>query len=73
MRRVQTTDADARVALYQEIETMIGEDAPVIPVVFYRHNHVGSDRINDGVYSPNGLFNFETVWLSDAGSAEAEE
>ncbi len=47
-----TTDADERVAMYQEIETMIGEDAPVIPIVFYRHNHVGSDRINDGDLQP---------------------
>jgi peptide/nickel transport system substrate-binding protein/oligopeptide transport system substrate-binding protein len=65
-----TTDADARVALYQEIETMIGMDAPVMPVVFYRHNHIGSDRINDGIFSPNGLFTFETVWLGEAGSSE---
>ena len=49
---------------------MIGDDAPVMPIVFYRHNHVGSDRIMDGVYSPNGLFTFETVWIDEDGGAE---
>jgi peptide/nickel transport system substrate-binding protein/oligopeptide transport system substrate-binding protein len=65
-----TTDADERIVKYQEIEQMLGEDLPVIPVVFYRHSHVASERVNDGVYSPNGLFDFVNVWLSDGGSAE---
>jgi peptide/nickel transport system substrate-binding protein/oligopeptide transport system substrate-binding protein len=64
------TDGDARVAAYQEIEQMIGDEAPVMPIVFYRHNHIGSDRINDGIYSPNGLFTFETVWISDGAAEE---
>ena len=56
--------------MYQEIEQTIGEDAPVIPLMYYRHTRVASDRVNDGIFSPNGLFYFEKVWLSDAGSAE---
>jgi peptide/nickel transport system substrate-binding protein/oligopeptide transport system substrate-binding protein len=66
-----TTDSDARVGLYQDVEKTIGETTPVIPLMFYRHHHVASERVNDGVYSPNGLFTFETVWLEDA--AETEE
>lgn len=58
-----TVDDDERVALYQDIEKIIGEDAAVIPMFYYRHTRVASDRVNDGVYSPNGLFTFETVWL----------
>lgn len=59
-----TTDANKRIALYQEIEKTIGDNATVVPIVYYRHTRVVSDRVNDGVYSPNGLFTFDTVWLS---------
>jgi peptide/nickel transport system substrate-binding protein/oligopeptide transport system substrate-binding protein len=59
-----TTDADARVALYQEVEKIVGEDAAVIPMFYYRHTRVASDRVHNGIYSANGLFNFDTVWLS---------
>ena len=60
----KTVDDTERVAMYQEIEKIIGDDAAVIPMFYYRHTRVASDRVNDGVYSPNGLFTFETVWLS---------
>ncbi len=60
-----TVDDDARVALYQDAEAIIGEDAVVIPMFYYRHTRVASDRVNDGVYSANGLFTFESCWLSE--------
>lgn len=59
------TDGDKRAKLYQDIEAKIGADAPVIPMFYYRHTRVASDRVHDGIYSPNGLFTFETVWLSE--------
>jgi peptide/nickel transport system substrate-binding protein/oligopeptide transport system substrate-binding protein len=59
-----TVDDDERVALYQEIEKIVGNDAAVIPMFYYRHTRVASDRVNDGVYSANGLFGFEKVWLT---------
>ncbi|MHB8761167.1 MAG: peptide ABC transporter substrate-binding protein [Coriobacteriia bacterium] len=62
----KTTDADERIALYQEVEKMVGDNATVIPMNYYRHTRVVSDRVNDGIYSPNGLFTFELVWLSGA-------
>ncbi len=68
----KTTDADERVSMYQEAEKMIGADAPIIPIVFYRHTRVASDRVHDGIYSPNGLFNFESVWLDTGGDAATE-
>lgn len=61
-----TTDADERIALYQEAEKIVGDNATVIPMNYYRHVRVVSDRVNDGIYSPNGLFTFETVWLGEA-------
>lgn len=62
------TDGDARVETYREIEKIIGSEAAVIPVVFYRHTRVASERVMDGVFSPNGLMNFEELYLSDGGA-----
>ncbi|MBF4509453.1 MAG: ABC transporter substrate-binding protein [Aeromicrobium sp.] len=59
-----TADGDERVALFREAEEIIGEDSPVIPMFYYKHTRVASERVNDGIYSPNGLFTFESVWLS---------
>jgi len=59
-----TADGDERLALYQEVESIIGEDSPVVPMFYYKHTRVASDRVNDGVYTPNGLFTFDTVWLT---------
>ncbi|MBE0416656.1 MAG: ABC transporter substrate-binding protein [Coriobacteriia bacterium] len=59
----RTVDDDERVELYAEIEKIIGDEAAVAPVMFYRHTRVASDRVMDGVYSANGLFDFVNVWL----------
>lgn len=59
----RTTDDAARIELYREIERTLGEDTPLIPLMFYRHFHIASDRVMDGVYSPKGLFDFDKVWL----------
>jgi peptide/nickel transport system substrate-binding protein/oligopeptide transport system substrate-binding protein len=59
-------DDDARVAMYQEINKTAGEAAPLIPLMYYRHTRVASDRVMEGIYSPNGLYDFQKVWLKDA-------
>lgn len=59
----KTVDDQERVELYQEIETKIGADAPVIPLMYYSHTRVASDRVMNGVFSPKGLFDFQSVWL----------
>ncbi len=58
-----TVDDDERIELYRDIERKIGDDAPMMPLMFYRHSHVASDRVMDGVYSASGLFDFNRVWL----------
>jgi peptide/nickel transport system substrate-binding protein/oligopeptide transport system substrate-binding protein len=58
-----TIDDDERVELYREIEKMIGDEAAVAPIMFYRHTRVASDRVMEGVFSANGLFDFQNVWL----------
>ncbi len=62
------TDSAARIAKYEEIDATIGADVPVAPLMFYKHHHVGSDRINDFVFSPLYFGSFEKAWIS-AGSA----
>ncbi len=58
-----TVDDDARIEMYREIEMKVGEDTPLVPLMFYRHRHVASDRVMEGVYSATGLFDFQKVWL----------
>lgn len=62
----KTVDGDERIALYQEIDKTIGADLPVIPVMFYKHHHIASDRVHDLTYSAMGLADFQTVWLEAA-------
>jgi ABC-type transport system substrate-binding protein len=59
-----TVDTDERIAKYQAIVKTIGEAAPVIPIVDYRHYHVGSERVRGLVYSPQGLLNLEQAWIA---------
>ncbi len=61
-----TTDVNARLALYQQADKTIGAAVPVVPVVFYKHHHVASDRVNELTYSAMGLADFQKVWLSAA-------
>ncbi|MHB1341951.1 MAG: peptide ABC transporter substrate-binding protein [Coriobacteriia bacterium] len=58
------TDPAARVEAYREIEKILGEDAPVIPIVGYKHQRVGSDRIRGFVFSPMSLGAFDKAWIA---------
>ena len=60
------TDETARVAAYQKIVKQIGDDAPCIPIMAYRHARVTSDKVHNLVYSPIGLLDFQTCWLDAA-------
>lgn len=50
----QITDDEERKAAYREITHLIGEDMPVIPIMFYAHDHVGSERIKNLFYDAQG-------------------
>lgn len=62
----KTVDTDERIAKYQAIVKTIGDAAPVIPIVVYRHHAVGSDRIRDFVFSAQNLGSFEKAWIAPA-------
>jgi peptide/nickel transport system substrate-binding protein/oligopeptide transport system substrate-binding protein len=54
----QIVDEAERREAYRKINQMIGEDLPVIPVMFYAHNHVGSQRLGSLYYDPQGKAEF---------------
>ncbi len=60
----KVTDTAARIKAYQAVDTMIGQDLPIIPLMFYKHHHVTSARVHDFVFSSMYLADFTKVWLS---------
>lgn len=60
----QAVDEADRLAMYQDISKSVGDQASVIPMFYYRHTRVASDRVNNGIFSPNGLFYFDGVTLT---------
>lgn len=64
------TDTAARITHYEGVDATIGADNPVAPIMFYRNNHVGSERIRDFAFGPMHFGNFEKAWIDDASAAE---
>jgi len=56
-------DDAARLAAWQEVNKTVGAGLPVIPVMFYKHHHVASERVHDLTYSAMNLADFTKVWL----------
>ena len=65
-----TTDDAARAEMYTKIQATIGADVPTVPIVYYAHRRVGSDRLNDFVYDNQGLVAFENAWITGGGAAK---
>lgn len=59
------TDDDERIAKLQEVNKMIAEDMPAIPVMFYRGTFVGSERVGDLYIDPQGKPNFERATVAE--------
>lgn len=51
----QMQDEDERKAAYRKINQMIAEDLPIIPIMWYAHNHVASARVKTLYYNPQGI------------------
>ncbi len=60
----QVTDDDERREKYREINQMIAKDLPVIPIMFYSHNHVASDKLASFYYDPQGKADFANAKLA---------
>jgi len=57
-------DDDERVAAFQAIDAIIQADTPVAPIMFYRHNRVTSERVNDFYFGPDIIADMTNTWLS---------
>ena len=55
---------DERVAKYQEVDKLIAEDMPVIPLFYYKHQMVCSQRVKSLYIDPQKLCDMSTVELS---------
>ena len=60
----QIADEEERKAAYRTICHTIGEDMPVIPIMFYAHSYVGSGRCASFNYDAQTIPHFETAELA---------
>lgn len=60
----QITDEEERKAAYREVCATIGNDMPVIPIMFYAHNYVGTERLASFNYDAQTIPHFETAELA---------
>lgn len=51
----QITDEDDRKDAFRKINQMVADDMPIIPIMFYAHQHVASDRVNELYYNAQGI------------------
>jgi peptide/nickel transport system substrate-binding protein/oligopeptide transport system substrate-binding protein len=57
-------DDDARIAAFQEVDDIIAADCPIIPMMFYKHVRVCSDRLQNFYFSPNMIADLPTTDLA---------
>ncbi len=60
----QIQDEEERKAAYRKVCAMIGEDMPVIPIMFYAHNYVASQRMKSFNYDAQTIPHFETAEIA---------
>lgn len=54
----QISDEEERKSAYRALCKQIGDDCPVVPIMFYAHNHVGSDNVQSFFYDAQGIGDF---------------
>ena len=60
----QIEDEDERKAAYRKVCHMIGEDMPLVPIMYYAHNYVGSERVQSFYYDAQQHPDFRTAELA---------
>ncbi len=60
----QIEDEEERRQAYREICAQVGQDMPIIPIMFYAHNYVGTDRLASFYYDSQNIPHFETAELA---------
>lgn len=56
-------DTEERKAAYRKINAQIAEDCPVIPIMYYSHNQVGSSKIQSFFFSPQSKGDYVNLEL----------
>ena len=64
-RARQEQDTQARLELYQQVERLVLEDAPVAPIYFYRTARLVSDQVRDLRIGPLGTVSLSEAWKLD--------
>ena len=59
----QIADEEERKAKLREVNQLIGEDMPIVPLMFYAHNWVGSERVESLYLDPQTKADFATATL----------
>lgn len=59
----KNTGIASRVAAYQSISAMVGADNPVVPLMFYQHDRVGSARLHGFTWDAQGYADFAKAWV----------
>ena len=59
----QITDEEERKSAYRAINDKIAEDMPIIPIMFYSHVHLGSERIKSLYYDAQGKADLKNAEL----------
>jgi|GEM_PF-248280 len=57
-------DADERAAKYLEINELIQAENPLIPIAFYAHRMIASERMNDLTISSLNNVDFKSLWIT---------
>ncbi len=60
----QIVDDEERKAAYREINAIVGADMAIIPVMFYAHDHVASERLASFFYDAQGKAEFADAELA---------
>ena len=59
-----TTDAATSIAAYRQAERAILDDAPALPLLWYRHGTVVAPTVEDLYFSPLGRMDLARAWLA---------
>lgn len=65
-----TPDEDERLELYRQAEKLILEDAPIIPLMFYKTSRVYSDKVGGYIRTPDDLTPLELVYFKKTATTE---
>ena len=60
-----TADGPERQKIYEEIQQILADDAPYIPLYFASNLKGTTSKVNDFVVLPNGSVRFQDAWLSE--------